>query len=371
METKFLPAERANENVIKQQSEIVSNFSYLKDLYSAVTDVVLILNKERQIVFYNNNLIDMIGIENLICGLRLGEVFKCIHAFESAGGCGTTEFCRECGAAKAILSSQKGTPATEECRIIQKEGNSALDLRVKTKQIEIGDEDFTIVAATDISNEKRRRVLERLFFHDIMNTAVGVRGLSELLSMASEENLNELKDMIHNGSEHLVEEIKSQRMLTAAENNELAITPILINSRKLLEEIFNLYKMHEVAKDKNLQIDTKSQGIEFKSDKVILSRVVGNMTKNALEACNIGDTVKIGCILENNLVKFWVNNPTVMPTSVKLQVFQRSFSTKGQGRGLGTYSMKLLSEKYLKGQVSFTTSEIEGTTFTASYPLGI
>jgi signal transduction histidine kinase len=49
-------------------------------------------------------------------------------------------------------------------------------------------------------------------------------------------------------------------------------------------------------------------------------------------------------------------------------MFQRSFSTKGAGRGLGSYSVKLLSERYLNGKVSFTSSEDEGTTFIARYP---
>jgi len=39
------------------------------------------------------------------------------------------------------------------------------------------------------------------------------------------------------------------------------------------------------------------------------------------------------------------------------------------GRGLGTYSMKLLSERYLEGCVGFTSSAKHGTTFTARYPL--
>jgi sensor histidine kinase regulating citrate/malate metabolism len=54
---------------------------------------------------------------------------------------------------------------------------------------------------------------------------------------------------------------------------------------------------------------------------------------------------------------------------VQLQLFQRSFSTKAADRGLGTYSMKLLSERYLKGQVWFTTSLEQGTTFIGRYPL--
>jgi len=58
-----------------------------------------------------------------------------------------------------------------------------------------------------------------------------------------------------------------------------------------------------------------------------------------------------------------------MPESVRLQVFQRSFSTKSHDRGLGTYSMKLLAERYLGGTVSFTSSVEEGTTFRIRLPL--
>jgi Signal transduction histidine kinase regulating citrate/malate metabolism len=57
-----------------------------------------------------------------------------------------------------------------------------------------------------------------------------------------------------------------------------------------------------------------------------------------------------------------------MPREVQLQLFQRSFSTKGSNRGLGTYSMKLLTERYLHGSIAFTVSEEEGTTFFARYP---
>lgn len=55
---------------------------------------------------------------------------------------------------------------------------------------------------------------------------------------------------------------------------------------------------------------------------------------------------------------------------MRLQIFNRSFSTKSTGRGLGTYSMKYLTEKYLRGEMSFTSVEGEGTTFLARYPLG-
>jgi len=58
-----------------------------------------------------------------------------------------------------------------------------------------------------------------------------------------------------------------------------------------------------------------------------------------------------------------------MHEDVQLQLFQRSFSTKsGTGRGVGSYSVKLLTEKYLRGTVTFSSSEAQGTTFTVRLP---
>jgi signal transduction histidine kinase len=51
---------------------------------------------------------------------------------------------------------------------------------------------------------------------------------------------------------------------------------------------------------------------------------------------------------------------------IQLQIFQRFFSTKGPGRGLGTYSMKLFGERYLKGKVDFSSQAPQGTTFTVT-----
>jgi sensor histidine kinase regulating citrate/malate metabolism len=98
-------------------------------------------------------------------------------------------------------------------------------------------------------------------------------------------------------------------------------------------------------------------------------RVIGNMVKNALEACRPGDTVTLRCRASHDGIEFDVHNPGAMPRNVQLQVFQRSFTSKGDGRGLGTYSMKLLSERYLGGRVSFTSEAVSGTTFSAWYPL--
>lgn len=68
-------------------------------------------------------------------------------------------------------------------------------------------------------------------------------------------------------------------------------------------------------------------------------------------------------------VSFSVHNPGPIPEEVQAQLFQRSFSTKeGRGRGIGLYSVKLLTERYLGGSVNFHSSPEAGTTFTVTLP---
>ena len=106
----------------------------------------------------------------------------------------------------------------------------------------------------------------------------------------------------------------------------------------------------------------------IKSDKTLLRRVLGNLIKNALEASEKDSTVSLGIEVFDSTIVFSVNNKSYMPKDIQLQIFQRSFSTKGTGRGIGTYSVKLLTEKYLHGTVSFFSTEEYGTTFYVTLP---
>ena len=115
-------------------------------------------------------------------------------------------------------------------------------------------------------------------------------------------------------------------------------------------------------------VDSSSEDHQFESDAVLLSRIVGNMLKNALEASEEGSTITIGCRVRDTNVEFWVHNDAVIPKEARIQIFKRSFTTKGSDRGFGTYGMKLLSERYLKGKVGFESSRGKGTTFFARYP---
>ena len=101
-------------------------------------------------------------------------MLDCIRWRLEPWGCGTATFCRTCGVLRAILNSQHcDVPDVQECHILSEmnEGVTALDLRVRATPIIIAGERLTVFAMQDIADENRCAVLERLFFHDILNTA--------------------------------------------------------------------------------------------------------------------------------------------------------------------------------------------------------
>lgn len=368
--TEYASAERATNKKTTNDNLMFEKVEVLNKLLNVTSSMVAILNKERQIIYANKLFFKKLGAANLntLIGKRPGEAVFCVHALESPGGCGTTQFCTVCGAVNAILESQKGVVSEKECRIMTST-QDALDLKVTATPYNWEGEEYTIFAIADISDEKRKQNLERAFFHDILNSAGGISGLTSVLELTEDPvEMTEMARIINRGANNLIEEIKSQRLLNAAESGELVLTCKLVETVPFLIDLAEQYSQHEVIANKYLYIDKQAENIEFTTDISLLRRIVGNMIKNALEATMPGSAVTVSCSVSDTEVDFSVHNKSYISKDVQLQLFNRSFSTKGVGRGIGTYSMKLFGEKFLKGKVSFESTREKGTTFFLKVP---
>jgi len=370
LKTYFATAVRAPQREVHRQADSLAVSLPEHTLFDAIPDLLLILNEQRQIVFANQALLKVAEISTVdqAQGFRPGEILNCIHSSEMEAGCGTSTFCRVCGAVRAILTSLNGKDDVQDCRITQKNGD-ALDLRVWSTPLVLGDERYSLLVLKDISHEKRRQMLEHVFFHDILNSAGVLQGLADILPRVPPQEVESVADEISQVCGRLIEEIKSQKELVAAENGKLDVEFSLIPTLQFLQEMVDMYRRHEVASGRYIKLDLQACDIILVSDRALLQRVLGNMVKNALEACQMGQTVSVGCQEKDGKVTIWVHNPGVIPKDDQLQIFQRSFSTKGPGRGLGTYSIKLLGEVYLNGEVSFSSSEKKGTLFRIILPV--
>lgn len=374
-DTMFATAERTPEaDILDFYNELSCN-TMLRMISDAMPDVATILSPERQIVYANKALLEIISgsSQEDYLGDRPGELLSCIHSAETAGGCGTTDSCRFCGAVNAIIECQRtGEQVNDECRITSEINGQthSFDLHVTATPFPFNGQRFVIFAVKDISDKKRRRALEKMFFHDVLNTATGLNGLLYVLREADDPlMMKEFIEFAEKAAHDLVEDIMSQRALTAAESGDLVPNVLIYEVAEVMRDVAAYLKHHKMAEGKTIVVEPFEGIYETRTDTQLLKRVLINLVKNALEASFRSDTVTLKATENHNKIIFSVSNPGFIPEGVRLQIFQRSFSTKGADRGLGTYSVKLLTTKYLGGEVSFKTDESNGTTFTVSIPL--
>lgn len=375
--TYYASAERASFSDIQSSYHSLKSNTLLKMFQEAMPDLSMIVNKHRQLVYANSNLIKFLDIEDnhLPLGERLGNLLNCIHSDDQPSGCGTTLACRFCGVVNAVMESQESAkPIVKEARItamMDKEEVTSYDLKIKASPLIFNDEEYTIICINDISDRKRRAFLETSYINDMYGSA---NELKNVVSSIKKEELNpdnrNLIETVEKVNYELMNDLLAQKMLNEAEDGTLERWPALVNSVRLLGELNDYFDSQEISTGKKLFIDPFSHSVKFRTDLNILRRVLINIMTNAFEAIKPEMVVQTSVRLHDKVMRFVVFSPVELTEEAKHQIFQRSFSTKGPNRGLGTYTARLLTTRYLKGKVYFT-SDIKGTSFFIELPLNL
>ncbi|MGA1823001.1 MAG: sensor histidine kinase [Thermoplasmatota archaeon] len=364
------PAERLGRDVVGYQRDRLIEFPHLITVIQSLPYPSIIINWERQILLTNDPFRELVsaGSDEDLLGKRPGEILNCIYAENSTGGCGTTEMCEFCGALRSILGSQEtGSSFQNEARMITKKDGieSHFDLLVTSSPLDTGDGDsFFLLTLVDTTSQKRRRMMEHVFFHDILNTAFGLMGTLDFIREADKPD--QVTSLIENAqriSENLVEEITYQKNILAAESGDLKLNITEVGSFDLLNNVIISTLKNDASRGKEIRINGDSEDFPLVTDEKILRRVLVNMAVNALEASEKGGEVILNSSVSGDEAAFTVHNDGIMSREVQGQLWQRSFSTKGEDRGIGTYSMKMFAEQYLGGRVEFVSNEEEGTIF--------
>ncbi len=86
-----------------------------------------------------------------------------------------------------------------------------------------------------------------------------------------------------------------------------------ITPEQILKELQAIFDNHPVARKKNIEFQEDYPDILFYTDLSLLSRVLCNMTINALEATEENGVIKIWIEHEGNLLFFCVWNAQEIP----------------------------------------------------------
>ncbi len=357
-DTWFLPAAKADAVELARIVALVADSPVVGAITRVVRGMVLVINEQRQIVATNDAFLEMVSAESAedVIGLRVGETLECSFR-EDWDGCGTTKACRTCGAALATALAQKSEePQDSDCVLTVRSGDSErhVVLNVRASPLRIEDTDLTLVVLADVTAERRRVGLEQVMLHDLANALAPLFIIAELA--ADEQSLA----VLH----RLRGELRVHGALTAVDPKDANVQLLPISLGDAVSDTVAILRKHPAAAGRFCEVALDGDLPLVNADKTLVGRVVTNMIINAFEATKKGGTVRLSASVSGDGVQISVHNAGFMPVGVAPRVFQPQFSTKGgPGRGLGTYSMKVLGEELLGGRISFTSSESEGTTF--------
>lgn len=369
--TYFATPERVTPEELTIQIDHVSQNSIVSGLLQSVNGILAIVNNKRQVVAVNSTFLEMLNIEDCdeLLGLRPGEILNCTFAEDDPAGCGTTKQCATCGAAIAMVAClSDGKPVEKTCavRVVRGNRESDIALSVRAHPLKINSSTFLLLFLQDITRQQQRASLERTFFHDINNLLSMLVGASELLL---EESGTQLAQDVHTSATRVQQEIVVQRCLFDGESD--VYTPMWSTTRagQVLTDLPSFFTSHPAAKERFLDIEHSYENQPLQTDLTLINRILVNMVTNALEAIRPGETVRVWITRESESVCFHVKNDSYIEEYIQKRIFHRNFSSKeGYGRGVGTFSMKLLGEDILGGSVSFTSTREEGTIFTLALP---
>lgn len=215
------------------------------------------------------------------------------------------------------------------------------------------------------------REMAKQVAHEIKNPLTPMKLSLQHLQSAIKRNDPQIEEKIKKTSDLLINQIDSlskmaEEFSAFAKMPETQVNDVLLND--LLDEVVELFE-----KDENCVIHYKplTQKVYVKADPHQLSRVYGNIVKNAIQSIpeDKKGLLRISALLQNgNITVIFEDNGKGIPEELRKKIFSPNFSTKNSGMGLGLAISRKSIEQF-NGTIEFTSKVGKGSTFFVTLPL--
>ena len=237
-------------------------------------------------------------------------------------------------------------------------------------QAMLKDKHVRIIALSDVSHELSNQEVDswikliRVLTHEIMNTITPVTSLSETLltRVTEDKDLKQGLETIHKTGTELLAFVNNYRRFTHVPQPQ----PALFYVEPFLERMALLCN-HEV------EIEVSPKDLLVYADESLLSHVVTNLLKNAVEAFK--EKEKLSFIrlqayanVQESIIIDVSNNAGLIPEDVASHIFIPFFTTKPEGSGIGL-SLSRQIMRVSGGSLSLHQDKAQGiTTFRIIIP---
>ncbi|MPM22956.1 hypothetical protein SDC9_69417 [bioreactor metagenome] len=350
---------------VRQQHTMLMN-RYMPELLKTISPMVMILTRNRQIVYLNNSMEKFLCVsdDSELLGARPGEGMHCEYSDMSRSGCGASAFCKYCGFNQALFDAELGKPAKKyECHLLTKTGNT-YNLGVTITPFEHMANRYMFCVIDNLADSHYRDLLENFFTNSLKTN---IQAMQSLVKAADQLSAAEYKPLMRAQLMQIEELIRNYDILQKIENGEpLPGKQEWFSVRQLIDEVIINLRLRQ---DLRLRYIKKSiPDMMIYTNRTLLGYVLSSLVKNAMEAENDRSEILVSVIDSTATVSFKVKNQTVMDEKQQKLVFTR-FAGHGEGKmGLGTYCAKKLATNYLSGKISFVSNRDKGTVFTIRLP---
>ena len=287
------------------------------------------------------------------------------------------------GVSPVIYQTINNIQPGEEQLVKLKAGNNLKELAVQASEFKVGEDLYKLVSWQNIAHQLDEnetnawQKLIRVLTHEIMNSVTPITSLTGTLhhivrqKLAGKEAMDQpTLEKIDNGLVVINDRSKGLINFTEAYKNLTRIpAPNFqkVNLKALQEQLSLLFKARLEASGIQFQVNQVNPGLEVLADPELLSQVLINLLKNAIEALTGQERPCISLNMqghgEKSVVITMKDNGAGIPAEVLDNIFIPFFTTKENGSGIGLSISKQIIQLH-KGVLTVRSEMGKGTVFT-------
>ncbi|KFM98736.1 DUF3149 domain-containing protein [Bacillus clarus] len=204
--------------------------------------------------------------------------------------------------------------------------------------------------------------------HEIRNPLTGIKGLIALLKEKYKHEQDQFYFSVIEQEIERINEIVSEFLIlgkpTAIIEQKYDVRDILKEVALIIQSEANLYNIIFI-------VHLPDHPVHIRCSKDHMKQVVLNITKNAIEAMNSGDTLTIVVTSNEKHAQLQIiDTGKGIPKHIQKHLFHPFFTNKDTGTGLGLVICKRIIEMY-NGHISIDSKENKGTTVHIELPLDL
>lgn len=302
------------------KSETAQQEKYYELILDCINTGVLVLNDNGAIYQKNNEALRLLGLNVLTHIRQLSKVDVTLMQ--------KVEFCRTGEKLQITFNNERGT----------------VNLSIRVSDITIRKEHLRILALSDINSELDEKEIDswirltHVLTHEIMNSVTPITSLSDTLLSLSDTHDEEIRSglqTISTTGKGLLAFVESYRRFTRIPTPE----PSLFYVKAFIDRMVELARHQNTCKNITFHTDISPADLIVYADENLISQVVINLLKNAIQAIGTQADGKIEisarCNDSEEVLIEIKNNGPVIPPEIADHIFIPFFTTKEGGSGIG------------------------------------